>query len=334
MSSIFGKEPPHYSSSWKIDNFSACALRNGLQMCSPVFRNEAFDRTEWNLEFFPTSIVDEMYFSCYLRRAKDYGPELIYVGFRLAIVLSDGTTKFVFESENMEFHRSKSWGLDTFARRAEILNKKGKFYPNDTLTIRCSMWRRFPQQTPNRECKTSTRLKMEKLSFMWRIEDFTGSMFVKRYNIIHTTVDMTLFMLIMSVKDTEDENAPERVQISVEKRPNPNSAFIECEMSIVDCEGNCEFFQKVHHEFTTLGTAFFRFPPLVEKSVLLKDKRKYLPNDVLTIKCRVILTEGIQILPFEKSNRAAPLCYSRNKFPDRDSLIVITNHARKVLKYR
>ncbi|GIY10300.1 speckle-type POZ protein B [Caerostris extrusa] len=172
--SIYGIEKPDYSFLWRIENFSMLGLKTGERLSSPEFSVETFDNTKWFVDFYPKGINDEKYFSCYLRRAEDdSSPDPIIVYYKLSIVPGDGTYELFEESGPTEYEGNTTWGHALFVLRREVFEAKDKFLCDDTLILRCDMWRHYLQKRTTKECVAKTAVKFESICVIWPIHHFS-----------------------------------------------------------------------------------------------------------------------------------------------------------------
>ncbi|GFR25287.1 speckle-type POZ protein B [Trichonephila clavata] len=165
-----------FSFTWAIENFSFCRKKRGEGISSPKFIADTIERTKWKLMLYPDGDLrgknDSMSF--FLRREEDSkGSTDITIFFELSFLAADGS---IIKSSGIGEHsfvRGKDGGFPEILKNELLLSQRQQFLPNDILTARCRMWRKFGQITEDIQCFARTQIGVERRLFVWAIPKFS-----------------------------------------------------------------------------------------------------------------------------------------------------------------
>ncbi|GBN01132.1 hypothetical protein AVEN_189196-1 [Araneus ventricosus] len=166
---------------WKVENISYSLADEIIE--SPSFVVDAMDKTKWKLELYPRGerSVDV---GVYLFRSKDISDvAIVEVKYELAFIGKDGSVLVstntehaignyqrmskMFEHAIGNYRRmSQMSGEELCVKQEEVYFKRSEFLPQDTLTVRCRMWKKGEEMLQD---VRRTRIGVEKRTFFWNL---------------------------------------------------------------------------------------------------------------------------------------------------------------------
>ncbi|GBN07327.1 TD and POZ domain-containing protein 1 [Araneus ventricosus] len=268
---------------WKIENISHYWwLPVGDLMESPPFIADAVECTKWRLWLCPRGDEDENDVGVYLYRDKDCsGPDIVEVKFQLAIF--GKCDSFLTEISDLErFAKAKHLEITFDARERIFLTDREAFLPEDTLTVECTLQKAEETLVKSKHVFARTVWNGNKRSFDWRIDEFSTAQPGIRKNYKDDLIEFDLVL---------NEDFEKRMDIEIISFDD-NIRYISWNTSIIDSEGeteNCGIKKCFLHDLMNGILP----PTLYFPKMLLENKSRWLPNDVLSLnfKFAFLITE-------------------------------------------
>ncbi|GFY55611.1 TD and POZ domain-containing protein 3 [Trichonephila inaurata madagascariensis] len=300
------REKKCFSFTWAIENFSFCWQKKGESISSPTFIADTIERSRWKLVLYPDGEMSARNnsISFFLRREEDSkGPTHLNIFFELSFLAVDGSVVMSGDIFEYSFDRDKSCGFSEFMKKESLQFHKKQSPPEDILTARCRMWKKFGQITEERQCFARTRIGVERRSFVWTIPEFS-SYGEKKFDIKSILDDKRVMTLNLSL---------ERGNLFLE-----HAIFPELQVFLVDRTVKCSIFH--FHLLDVFGNRveYFKqkciftehnehiYPSFISIEELIHNEN-YLANDVLTLHCECSFTAGIVSEEIEKVCQGCPL---------------------------
>ncbi|GBM04521.1 TD and POZ domain-containing protein 3 [Araneus ventricosus] len=285
---------------WKIENITYISEKFDGNINSPSFVLDVMDETTWNLELYARGEEESRdYIGIYLKREEDASATAnIELLCKLAVIGKDGSVQ---EADMFEcsFLKGEGYGGLEFVRRQEIYGtKRSVFLPQDTLTVRCRIWKKGESILQDVRCFVRTRIGVEKSSFLWNLENFNTLALEKKISrVIKSPMnDVPLMSVDMFV--TAGVNCDEiiRFVLSLQDKTIKYSTF---RLSLVDVSGNkVECNQEEFWFDEQCESKKFTF--CLTRKKLLANKKLLLPNDVLTLHWECAFSKGIVLEEIEE----------------------------------
>ncbi|GFY57133.1 TD and POZ domain-containing protein 3 [Trichonephila inaurata madagascariensis] len=300
-----------FSFTWAIENFSFFWQKKGENILSPTFIADTIERSKWKLALYPDGCMSARNnsISFFLRREVDSkGPTNLNIFFELSFLAVDGSVVMSSGIFECSFDRGKSGGFSEFMKKESLGFHKQQSLPEDILTARCRMWKKFGQITEERQCFARTRIGVERRSFVWTIPEFSS--YGKR---------------VFDIKSILDDKRVMTLNLSLE-RGNlflEHAFFPDLQVFLVDKTLKCSIFH--FHLLDVFGNRLeylkqkiiftehneLVYPSFISVEELIHNK-DYLPNDVLTLHCKCSFTAGIVSEEIEKICQGCPLMQEEN----------------------
>ncbi|GBO25321.1 Speckle-type POZ protein [Araneus ventricosus] len=268
---------------WKLENASYCWQRRTECIQSPSFTVDEIHETNWKLGLYPSIGRDNIGF--WLQRQSDNnGVESVAIDCELAFLSSDGTALREFKRKNEEIRKAKGFGsFESVSRKEVFFARRSVYLPQDTLTVRCRMWKSVGEMSKDVQCFARTRITVEKRSFLWSIENFSTlkSHEKKTYEIKSHDNGKNFMSLELFLTGGLLCDETIRFRIIPDYQNIKMSTF---RLSVVDASKNtANCFQDEFCCRDPCGSKDFAL--FCTKRELLEKKNAYLPNDVLSLWC-------------------------------------------------
>ncbi|KAF8771271.1 Speckle-type POZ protein B like protein [Argiope bruennichi] len=288
-----------FSITWKIENMTGCYQKFDNEISSPTFTVNTLDKTVWWLAVTPRGEIDSIdYISLYLYRDIDKTDTTIDVKFEFALIGKDGSV-LVSDVTDYAFPENAGYGFPTFARIEKIFNTKRSLYvPQDTLTVRCRIWKNGEGMSENGQCLARTRFEVEKRSFLWSLKNFSTIELDKKckYSIKsnmnkNSVMDIEMF-------ETEGENSNKIIRCVLSPQ-DEKIKYCTLRLSLVNesgnkIESNRQEFWYSKKDKSAEFTFFFT------KKILMDNKQLFLPRDILTLHWEFVFSRGIALEEIEE----------------------------------
>ncbi|GBO44212.1 TD and POZ domain-containing protein 3 [Araneus ventricosus] len=260
-----------YTFQWKIENIShCCGLKVQDEIESPVFDTDALEDAKWSLVLRPLGADYKNYVGFFLRRQDSDGPTEIEINYKLAFLGKDGSVlKEKFSSHIFPFEYAL--GYQKFESRERIFfTEREEFLPEDALTVQVTLWKKDESIAKLKHLYARTVFKVNRISFVWRIENYSTVKPLLRNKHKDNLIDFDLVL-------NDDLGKVEIDMISFDD----SIKYVSFNTSIIDSEGKKKNIRVSKYFAGDLkkGILSCMFIP----KLLMGNKRLYLPNDVLSL---------------------------------------------------
>ncbi|GBN98769.1 TD and POZ domain-containing protein 1 [Araneus ventricosus] len=278
-----------YSVTWAINNFSYCWQKKDEAIVSPIFSIFTPEETKWKLLLFPHGTKNGNEISFFLYREQDCnGAENIEIEYTVEILNADGSILKKGETKHT-FCKNSRWGYSMLLNRnSELMEGRVKYFPQDTLTMRCRIKRLDEKSVAFRQIFARTCINVERRSLLWTIQEFsTLTIDQKKCLVIKSASDKELIKIDLFL--TGGQCFEEKINLNIYPIDRCMK-FFTLQTFLLNGEGIkldsgkyenwCE-----HGEFST-------FPLKLSGNKLMKDGERYLPNDVLSLRLELAISTG------------------------------------------
>ncbi|KAF8771295.1 TD and POZ domain-containing protein 5 [Argiope bruennichi] len=285
---------------WKLENIRYCVQKKGELIISPPFEVGEIEGTIWTLGLYPRGKEVGNYIGFFLYRdinsKGEIDPEIQY---ELHFVANDGSVLKSFDVTKYAIPKGTGYGLDKFVKREDVfLTKRSEFLPQNTLTVRCKIWKCTRELLQDVCCSARTRIGAEKRSFLWKIENFSALEIDKKYSYLLKSFVNNKQLITLDLSVTGGLSCEEiiRFQFVLQDQSIKFSALC---LHLVDAYGNkvqCnqdEFWFDTQNKYKQFSFLFTRQQLKAKKSV-------YLPDDVLSLHWDWTFSKGIVLEEIEE----------------------------------
>ncbi|GFW20427.1 TD and POZ domain-containing protein 1-like [Trichonephila clavipes] len=283
-----------FSFTWAIENFSFCWKKTGEGLSSPTFIADTIERTKWKLVLYPDGNLSEKngFMSFFLRREEDSkGSTDIVIFFELAFLAADGSVIKSSGIGEYSFVRGKEGGFTEILKKELFKSQRQQFLPDDILTARCRMWKKFGQITEEIQCFARTQIGVERRLFVWAIPKF-NTFKESCFNIKSISNDTP----VITLKLYHGRKGLINLLVLLKNRRIKCSVF---HIKLLNASEHEVEYLKEKIIFNTYSESCL-FKAIFPKKVFMENKQLYLPNDVLTLHCECSFTTGIVLEEIDK----------------------------------
>ncbi|XP_055953749.1 uncharacterized protein LOC129989320 [Argiope bruennichi] len=278
----FGKNKmAAYTFIWSIQNYTRPPH---LNLQSPSFIVDSIEKTKWCLVLH----VNQHCVLCYIKRLADNSVlKSMELNFELTVLSANGLP--FKEQRGAYFHINHQSKIVKLIDNKVFKERRAEFLPKDTLTIRCQIWRKENETLTTDLCFARTQLRLVRRSFVWPVEKFRWLRYgdKKTYNLQQMTEyepQVTLNMYL------DEDNDGIHLEISLQ---GGRCCSITSEISIVDIEGKVTSWGAIGFQ-QNMNEANISLPQLMSKQQLVAQEDRYLPNNVLLLRCSFDIFTGIE----------------------------------------
>ncbi|CAL1295604.1 unnamed protein product, partial [Larinioides sclopetarius] len=286
---------------WRIENYSYCWHKNGESLFSPEFTADSFEGTVWVLAVCPRGYRQKVegYISLYLHRCEvDDGPVDFTVEYEMSILAADGLSPR-FETEHT-FTEGKGYGHRKFVKRDETpLHRKVDFLPQDTLSVRCKMWRGEGSVREATKIAARTRIGIEEISFLHVIESFSELEPDEKKTIQIKSSAKRQCSLTSSLYFTEDLNEG-KMMLQISPRTE-NQILAKRKISLLDRSGKKTECGESDNRLDDPRKDIGNLPLSITRQAILKKENDYLPENSLTLSCKCVFSTGVEHEKIERT---------------------------------
>ncbi|XP_055951763.1 uncharacterized protein LOC129987826 isoform X2 [Argiope bruennichi] len=272
---------------WKIKNFSFSFNNSKSALRSPLFYVHAIFGTKWNLLLFSNSLAYKNCVVCYLeRKCYDLGPTCLVIDSELSFIAGDESVihsrlcrKISFHKGNFDLH------VALCANKEDVyISKKHLFISDDTLTIRCRMWKSKGSIPISKICSVRTRINTKCITFVGTVKNFNSvnTNCKKKVSIKSQPKDFLISSIYLCV------NTDGKLEIEITPAIYEPMNVYKFKVFILNVFKN----KLISCQGEIYDGKPFCAPLSFLRSSLIKNKEVYLPNDVLTLKCQVTFSAG------------------------------------------
>ncbi|GBN97939.1 Speckle-type POZ protein B [Araneus ventricosus] len=283
MSDVVGSQKVDFTFVWRIENFSLIRQR----CASPIFIADTLRTSRWRLYL---NLQDD--------KSQDFElvqfdkKELpVYLFYELSI-LGDGGLKEKSVALSKLFMHKSSYPTPPLQIPQDIFNKR-EILPGDTLTVLCKIWEPKEQFLEMGFSFARTRIGAERKSFIWSIENFST---FQEYEERTISVELCSYRelslaIILCLASGRGE-----IEIKVEGN-NDETVDFTIVLGISVQNINDEVVYPFKEELTfAKGKKTFYFVTCMLKEDLIANKDLLLPDDVLSLKCVLVVSKGAIVL--------------------------------------
>ncbi|KAF8771275.1 Speckle-type POZ protein B like protein [Argiope bruennichi] len=289
-----------FSITWKIENMTGCDQKFEEAIVSPRFIVDTLDKTTWQIGMSPRGISDfENCIGLYLCRHKnDKSDVTMDVKIEFAFIGKDGSV-LVSDVTDYAFSEDDLYGFDSFAQKEEIFNtKRSLFIPEDTLTVRCRIWKNGEGMSQHVQCLARTRLEVEKRSFLWNLKDFSTVELDKKCKYSIKTHMNDNSVMDIDMFETEGKNSDKIIRCVLSLQ-DEKIKYCTLRLSLVNESGNKIESHRQEFWFSKKDkSAEFTF--FFTKKMLMENKQLFLPRDILTLHWELVFSRGLAFEEIEE----------------------------------
>ncbi|CAL1262216.1 unnamed protein product [Larinioides sclopetarius] len=283
---------------WKLENPHYCWHKKGRGISSPTFIVDEIEESKWKLKLLPRCGPNGNVVGLYLLRLTDNNTvnveidsEIAFLAMNGEVLFSGRCTKRTFGKENCRFLCN--------AKREDVFPERRSFFNfRDTFTARCKIWKNEGEISKDVQCTARTRISVLKTSFVWNIKNFSALELEKNYvyDIKSLEDNRKLMSLCLFIK----RNQQISFTISLE---NPEIKFYTFDLSAINDAGDT--IEGLRDGIWCNSPDQFKQKSLsLWKKKLMEKKNIFLPNDVLSLKCKCAMSfgtasEGIEEISFD-----------------------------------
>ncbi|GBN77975.1 Speckle-type POZ protein [Araneus ventricosus] len=278
---------------WKLENISYCLQKKGERIESLSFVVDAIDETKWTLWLYPRGARDGNYIGYFLMRDADSkGGAKVEIKYELAFTAKDGSVLASKSIVKHAFSKGKGLGEHIFQKREDVyISKRSTFLQEDTLRVRCRIWKVPGEMTEDVRCTARTHIGVEKRSFLFNLINFSTLEPEKKctYQIKSVENDAPLISVDLSLTGGLSSEEIIRFELSLQDQ---TIKFATLRLYLIDASGNrveCN-----HDEFcfdSPVKCQQFTF--FFTKKKLLAKKSIYLPDDILSLHWEWAFSKGV-----------------------------------------
>ncbi|CAL1262211.1 unnamed protein product [Larinioides sclopetarius] len=286
---------------WKLENASFCWPKEKVPLESPAFVVDEIGETKWNFKLFPKRGNKQDYIGLLLHRMFDNGGlDKVEIDFELTFLAPDGTDLESIRKTKQTFFKKQFFGCFSFVKNDDIFRrKKSTYLPRDTLMVRGRIWKSEGEFSDNMQCTVRTVIGVEKIPFTLNVENFsTVAPYRRESHDIQSKNKKTSLSLDIIL------NCDGEIHFVI-NRKNKKIKYSTLEIFLLNSSKNdttkCyqgEFWfhdQNERREFKIFHT----------KKMLMEKKKGFLPNDILSFRCKCVISFGIVR---EETERQIPHC--------------------------
>ncbi|GBM55384.1 Speckle-type POZ protein [Araneus ventricosus] len=300
-----------YTITWFIENYSYCWHKKGEYLTSPKFTFDSLESTVWTLQLCPRGsfIANKGNISLYLNRSVvDKSPGYIRQMYELAVLAADGQSALHSIQCEYKWNPLFGYGVPEFLRIDEVLlRQKANYLHQGTLIVRCRMWKDEEKiMKVAAHCSARTRIGIEKISFLHKVENFSGlkpnekkTLQVQSHSKTGCIISSSLYFIdAWSLEGT----------IIVEIVPSDKNYILrKLKLSFLDRSGNVVDFSEVDNRFDDTILDIQKVPLSLTRQVILNRKGEYLSNDELSLICECTFSTGVDLQKIEEIQHELPI---------------------------
>ncbi|KAF8777722.1 TD and POZ domain-containing protein 1-like [Argiope bruennichi] len=298
----------YYTFTWFIENYSYCLLKIGQRLISPEFTTDGLESTVWTLRLYPRGYKDndKNYISLFLNRSKDdVSPTEISAKYELSI-LASGRSAICYEKNESAFTKGIGRGLVRFVKMQEVLlHRKADYLPDDTLRVRCKIWKKEGKFQPITDIYARTRIGTEHVSFLQVVEDFSTLKPNEKKTSQYKSLSQNGGSLSCSFYFTDASCCDGTIMMEI--TPSCKTHILtKCKVFLMDHTGKiikCGFSDV---RFNAIKTEMDKLALIITRGKLLNNKTEYLPDDKLTLLCECIFYTGVDYEKIERILQEMP----------------------------
>ncbi|GBM70065.1 TD and POZ domain-containing protein 4 [Araneus ventricosus] len=303
-----------YSFLWFIENYSYSEYIDGGKLVSPEYTPEGHGGTSWSICLYPGIMKFQRIGSdsVYLRRSAR-GPRSFSLKIEISVITADGSTLYSEECEHA-FRKGEARGFHPLLDMDELYARKNTEYlPRDTLGVRCRMWKGRGSFQKVGQCSARTRIGIEKISFLHRVENFSA-LKLNEMNTLQISSHSETGCAIssrLSVCNTLAGNEPVIVGIFPS---DSNYILWRNKLSLIDVSGNNIEFGDVDYRFFDAREQIQKLNESFTRQFILNKRKEYLPNDELSLLCECTFSTGVELAKIVETLHEIPMAAYNHRY--------------------
>ncbi|GBN07959.1 Protein roadkill [Araneus ventricosus] len=302
-------ERKEYIFNWFIENYSFCWHRNGERLDSSDFTADGLEGTVLFQAMYPRGYREEdkgCISFCLYRSRMDNGPENFPLKYELSVLAADGSTLLSVEYEQTFKKGGCGWVVPKFLQIDEVLlRRKADYLPQDTLSLRCKMWKGEGTSQRVTQICARTCIGIQRISFLHVVESFSAiePNHKKTVQIRYSTKDESV--LSSSVYFTDGECCDRKIMVEI----TPSSIkqiLSKCKFHLLDTSGNVMKCGEADNRSDATRQDIRKLPLALTWKDILNRKGVYLPGDKLSVLCECVFSSGVKLNKIEKILQEIP----------------------------
>ncbi|GIY75724.1 TD and POZ domain-containing protein 1-like [Caerostris darwini] len=219
------------------------------------------------------------------------GPKLINLDFELVFSSMTGT---VYKKECLRdvcFDEDDHQHVNATTKRCNIYHSnKNVFLRKDSLVVQCRMWRTDGATLKGEQIIARTVVEIVRRSFIWDIKYLTSNQIFKQNSLSVTLLGKKAVLRLSPFLKEGRQSVEDKFSVEITSAHESIKYFtFHCDLldsvgNKLDC-GEEEFWLWELDE-----GAIFTLPYTHKK--IIEEREKYLPNDVLSLQCDIVISTG------------------------------------------
>ncbi|GBN58921.1 Speckle-type POZ protein B [Araneus ventricosus] len=274
---------------WKIHNYSYCWQKTGSCLQSPEFSVDVGKQTKWKLYLYPRGRYSKDIISVYIYRIHVARDEDLDLRCEFSVLSADGLISRSVTIFRHFTNEGRLAGYTSFLKRDDLFTaNRETLLPEDTLTIRCSMWTVDGRDMRSVQYFARTVVKVEHVTFIWSVKNFIRLELNWKIPFAIRSVSNALLAILHLF--VEKDCCCERIWLEIEFS-DECMQFFTMQSSILDergeeVEGTRQ--ERHFHEFSKST----KYPLPWTKRQLMENDARYLPAGVLSLKFECASSTG------------------------------------------
>ncbi|KAF8770253.1 TD and POZ domain-containing protein 5 [Argiope bruennichi] len=282
MANKAGNQRKCFTFFWKLKNARYCWQKDEQYIQSPIFVVDQIMKSKWALLLYPRYGKDNIGFQ--LHKLPDSKETPVEIYYEIALISLNGTISNSINREKRIFDDKSTRGSLWRVKRENALPVRSAFHQRDILTYCCRIWKTVGEFSENVQCIARTRVEVEKRLFTWNIAKF--SVFQSGQSYVIKSLKSNKKRMSVRLFLTPDEKLHFRTTV-YDKRIK-YSGFHFCAVDIFK-NTIADLRDEIWYDALNESKSF-ELKMLLTKKKLMEMKNIYLPNDVLSFKCKCVMT--------------------------------------------
>ncbi|PRD34967.1 UNVERIFIED_CONTAM: rdx [Trichonephila clavipes] len=156
------------------------------------------------------------------------------------------------------------------------------------------------------ECSVRTRLGNERMSFVWPVKNFSSLKLNQKCSVPLQSASKKIPLFILTLTLVNDD-----IQVGIHKviEDKTENIFMNCRLAVLDINGKEHIFSEQEHNFNSPSSnEEWNFPLFFTKSKIVEQKVLCLPNDILSLQCKFVISIGSEATVIEEYNFVSLAC--------------------------
>ncbi|CAL1281798.1 unnamed protein product [Larinioides sclopetarius] len=303
-----------FSFLWFIENYSYSPLNVDETLVSPVFTPEGSGGTSWELSLNSYRLRHSLDDSVYLKRsAFDDSQGSVKVKMEISLFTTDGSTLYSEECEHT-FRMGDRRGFKPLLNMDELyVRRNTEYLPQDTLGIRCDMWKGEGVVGCARQHTARTRIGIERISFLHKVENFTT---LKLYenNILQVPYHSNTKCFVSSTVHIGFDWVSEGAVTVINKHSDSSYILRRKKISLFDVSGNIIECCEIDYRFPYTPEQIQNQYQNLSMQLIFSKRNEYLPNDELSLICECTFSAGVELTKIEETLHEIPLAVYNHRY--------------------